>query len=600
MFSKVRLQLGLLSQTQRHKLILLILLQSLLGVLDIFGIGLIGMVGAITAANLTYQTLPDFVKSTLAFFGLENLSVTQQVAVLALTSIVLLVVRTVFSAILTRKNLLFLANISADLSKDVMTKTLNLPLNQIQARENQYYVYAINDGTSSLVLGVIGNATNALVDLNMLILIFLTLFIFDPITSIVGLIFFGAVGVIMYRYLKHKGKHLGERSGELAIQGSQIIRDSLESYRELLIRNANDIYLLKLHKARRAFAEVQANISFIPYLSKYIFESSVIVGGLLISAVQFVRHDAQTAVTSLTVFVAASTRILPSILRFQQSLIQVNTAFGSGRTAETLINYLELQRTPTLASIEPSLGEFQPNIKVRELSFAYPGSESQAIDKCSFEITRGEMVAICGPSGSGKSTLIDLMIGALIPDSGEVLVSGVEPKKCFSNWKDKVSFMSQNFMVQNSTIAENVTFPDEYKPEDRDTVESALKSALLNFDVSKLEAHSPVGERGELLSGGEKQRLGLARALFRDPEILILDEFTSALDQHTEDKVMESVESFKGKKTVIVIAHKLRTLRNADKIMYINHGRILVFGTLEEVQKAVPDFGKQSSIGVFK
>ena len=210
------------------------------------------------------------------------------------------------------------------------------------------------------------------------------------------------------------------------------------------------------------------------------------------------------------------------------------------------------------------------------------------------------MVAICGPSGSGKSTLIDLMIGALIPDSGEVLVSGVEPKKCFSNWKDKVSFMSQNFMVQNSTIAENVTFPDEYKPEDRDTVESALKSALLNFDVSKLEADSPVGERGELLSGGEKQRLGLARALFRDPEILILDEFTSALDQHTEDKVMESVESFKGKKTVIVIAHKLRTLRNADKIMYINHGRILVFGTLEEVQKAVPDFGKQSSIGVFK
>jgi ABC-type multidrug transport system fused ATPase/permease subunit len=594
MFRKVLGQMGLLSQTQKHKLILFIFLQSFLGVLDIIGIGLIGIVGAITAANLTYQSIPSFVQKTLSIFNLDNLSVTHQVAVFAITAILILVVRTLLSAILTRKNLLFLARISANLSKEVMSKTLNLPLNKIQTKENQYYVYSINDGVTSLVLGVLGNATNAIVDLNMLILIFLTLFVFDPITSLVGLFFFGAVGIVMYQYLKHKGKYLGERSGELAVEGAQIIRDSLESYRELLIRDANEVFTIKLQKSRRSFGEVQASISFIPHLSKYIFESSVIIGGVLIAAVQFMRNDAQTAVTSLTVFVAASTRILPSILRFQQSLIQVNTAFGSGKTAEALINFLDSQRTSSPIRPESDLPEFKPSIKVRDLSFMYPDSDSQAIQNFTFEIKPGELVAICGPSGSGKSTLIDLIIGALVPDSGEILVSDVDPKKCFVIWKDKVSFMSQNFMVQNSTIAENVTFPNDYKVEDKDFVESALKSAILSSDVTKLESHSPVGERGELLSGGERQRLGLARALFRNPELLILDEFTSALDQNTEDKVMQTVESLKGIKTILIIAHKNRTLLKADRIMYIDHGKILAFGTLDEVMKTVPHFNKTS------
>jgi ABC-type multidrug transport system fused ATPase/permease subunit len=337
-----------------------------------------------------------------------------------------------------------------------------------------------------------------------------------------------------------------------------------------------------------------------PYVSKYVIESSMVIGAILIAAIQFKMQDAVHAVATLSIFLAAGSRIVPAILRVQQGALSIKSSLGAADP--TLIYIDKLKETDFVQSDsrEPMFShtDFIATVDVNSVSFCYPAKDSNAISDMSLSIKPGQMVALVGPSGGGKTTFIDLILGVLLPSTGEIRISGRSPIEAIKQWPGAIAYVPQNVSIANGSIRSNVEMgyvnSDTYLAQ----LERALRAAHLDQFVlqSPLGLESPVGERGAMLSGGERQRLGIARALFTSPALLVLDEATSALDAETEQLVSESIGKLRGKTTVLMVAHRLSTVKSADTVVYIDAGVILASGSFAEVRTKVPDFDNQAKL----
>jgi ABC-type multidrug transport system fused ATPase/permease subunit len=343
-----------------------------------------------------------------------------------------------------------------------------------------------------------------------------------------------------------------------------------------------------------------AEINFMPYISKYVIESTVILGALLISSITFAVRDLTQGVEVLAIFLAAGLRIAPSVLRVQQSAIQIRGGMGMAGPTLDLID--ELRDVKTIEMKGDSLDllhkGFCPRIDIANVSLTYPYTNQSAVFDITLNIPNGSLIALVGPSGSGKSTIVDVLLGVLTPDSGKVTISEVPPLEAISKWPGAISYVPQDVFISNGTIRENVAlgYPIEFATDE--LVFDALEIAKLDEFVTSLPQglDSPVGERGTKLSGGQRQRLGIARALFTKPNLLVLDEATSSLDGETEAGIAEAIQSLRGSTTVVMIAHRLSTIRNADLIVYLSNGRIIQTGTFNEIRKKLPDFDRQANL----
>jgi ABC-type multidrug transport system fused ATPase/permease subunit len=231
------------------------------------------------------------------------------------------------------------------------------------------------------------------------------------------------------------------------------------------------------------------------------------------------------------------------------------------------------------------------------LRFSYSHSDSFSIRDVNLDIKPGESIAIVGKTGSGKSTLADLILGVLVPSSGSVRISGLDPNVVFKKWPGKIGYVPQTITFFNGTVRENVALGFEKSEVDDIQVRWCLRQVLLETFFDQREGlDTVIGERGIFLSGGQRQRLGIARALYNKPDIIILDEATSALDAETELTISKTIRELSGKKTLLVIAHRLATVQQLDRIAYMKDGQIESVGTFVEVRSKVPDFESQLRI----
>jgi len=331
-----------------------------------------------------------------------------------------------------------------------------------------------------------------------------------------------------------------------------------------------------------------------------VMEIGILVGALLMSAAQFLTTDAITAISSLFIFLAAGMRIAPAVLRVQQGFLGIRMSFGAAAPALDLIALLssEPKRDVSYQNLNVEHTGFQGEIEISNLTFAFPDSKRTILDSISLSVPNGNIVAVVGPSGAGKTTLIDNLLGVLVPRSGKILISGETPTDAANRWPGAIAYVPQDVSIFNGTIAENVALGfelEEIKPE---LIWDALRIAQLDEFVKSLALgiDSPIGEKGSNLSGGQRQRLGIARALYTKPRLLVLDEATSALDGEVEESITGALTNLRGSVTIVLIAHRLSTVRNSDQVIYLEDGIVLSKGSFDQVRKEVPNFDRQASL----
>jgi ABC-type multidrug transport system fused ATPase/permease subunit len=589
-----------LPKSSQKKIIAVIILQIFLSLIDLIGVAVMGLIGALAVSGVQSMQPGDRVSSILNALGLSNLQFQNQVAILTLAATTILVLRTIISILVTRRIFFFLSRQGAKISSDLTSKLLSKPLMDVQSRSTQETLYGLTGGVEAITLGVLGTFITIVADLSLLFVLAIGLFLLDPLIAFTSIIFFGLLGLALYFQMSVKAQRLGILNAELHVASNEKIIEVLQSYRELLVRNRRNYYVREIKKLRLKLAEVLAEIRFMPNISKYIIESGVVVGGVAIAAVQFALQDARNAVATLAVFLAAGTRIAPAIMRLQQSFVQMKNGIGSALPSLHLIE--SLKDSKELSEVDDDLDliheGFMPEILMDSVLLTYAGNQSRALNSVSLQINEGSSLAIVGPSGAGKTSLVDVLLGVHTPSSGSVLISDCSPLEAIAKWPGSISYVPQDIMISNGTFRENVGFGYPVSAIKDEDIWDALEKANLGDFVRGLPLglDTPVGERGTKISGGQRQRLGIARAMFTKPKLLILDEATSSLDGQAELEISDALKNLKGAVTVVMIAHRLSTVRSADQVLYMDEGKIIARGTFDEVRLAVPNFDHQAQL----
>ena len=587
-----------LSRPDQIKVILIALLQVFMGGLDLLGVAAIGLLGALSVSGLQSSSPGSRIEEILRVLQIQNLTFETQATIIGLGAVILLIGRTILSIFFTRRILFFLSQRGAKISADLVSRLLAQPLLIVQARTIQETVFAVTYGVERIVLQVLASAIVWIADFALLVIMVLALFIVNPITAGLTFIVFASVGVILHKFMNVRAGKLGFENSQLSIASSEKIVEVFSSFRESVVRNRRHYYAREFGQIRFNLASISAEMNFLPYVSKYVIETTVIVGAVLIGSTQFLLQDASHAFATIAIFLAAGSRIAPAVLRLQQGTITIKSGLGSASSTLTLIEELGDISISEYSkdSIDLLHDGFVPEILVKDVTFTYPGANVSAISNLTLKVPYGSLLAIVGPSGAGKTTAIDILLGIIKPNSGSVLISGVPPLEAVSKWPGAVAYVPQDVIISTGTIRENIGLGFPLNAVTDEMVNSALKVAHLEKFVASLPegVNTFVGERGTKISGGERQRLGIARAMLTRPRLLVLDEATSSLDSKTEEDISEAINALRGSTTVVVIAHRLSTIRNADTVAYVSHGKVLSVGSFEEVRQNVPEFHQQA------
>ena len=593
----------LLDERDRLVLKLVILAQVLLSVLDLIGVALIGVIGALSVYGIQSQDSGNFAKAITNLIGIESLTFQNQVIVLSILTITILLTKTAASLWITKRSLRFISRRGARLSGLLLRNVLTRPSTEISTYSQQELIYSATTGVQNLTTGLIGISVSTLADLSLLVILTVGLSIYDPILAVTTFSLFITVGAFLTYYLRNKAFKIGSAETKSHVQSNEVMSEVLNTYREAVVRDTRESYVQDFLKLRLGVASALAKRTFMPFASKYVMEVSMIGGAFLIAGIQFALYDSKTATAGLAIFFGASSRIAPAILRIQQGATQIKTYLGQSQMTLDLLRVnapIQIKTGNPSRVLQPdfhSVG-FLPEIVVNDLVFRYSADSSFCLRIPSLVIRPNQHIAIVGESGSGKTTLVDLLLGILVPNLGEVKISGIAPTLAFRHWPGAVGYVPQDTVIASGSIMQNVALGYDIKTVDISRVKECLRLAgLIQFtSENELGIYLQTGGSGHKLSGGQKQRLGIARALYTNPKLLVMDEATSSLDSVTEFDITQALAGLKKNLTLVTIAHRLSTVQAADVVLYMQKGEVLASGSFEAVRDKVKAFDLQANM----
>ncbi|MGC2413895.1 MAG: ABC transporter ATP-binding protein [Stellaceae bacterium] len=482
------------------------------------------------------------------------------------------------------------------LARQLLTGYLSAPYSLHLQRNSAELVGVTTRSVEGFSSGFLVNLLTVLAELLVLLGVTGLLMFVEPLGTLGVLIVLAVPTLIIYRSTQHRlaaSGRIAEQSWSSMVQWAE---QAFRSVKETMITRRRSFFVDQHSYHVQRFTASLRSLSFLSALPRFVIDT-LAISAMVVIATIMLRHgqDLQSILLLLGMFTLAAIRLIPSTSRISTSLAQVRYHYASTEVIYRELRALQQQRSepPTGADEELAhLIPFRRALVIEHLSYRYSEARRPAIDDLSLEIPVGHWVAFIGPTGAGKTTLADLILGLLVPSSGRILVDDRNLHDNLAGWQRNLGYVPQTVYLIDDSIRRNVAFGVPEHEIDDERVWRALDAAQVDHLVRALpgELNAMVGEQGDRLSGGERQRLGIARALYHDPQILVIDEATANLDPGTEAKIVEAIGRLRGKKTIIVITHRLAFARNCDCIYMLAQGRLRNSGGYSDLLLREPAF----------
>jgi ATP-binding cassette subfamily B protein len=483
----------------------------------------------------------------------------------------------------------------ADLSIEVYRRTLYQPYHVHVARNSSEVISGITNKVGGTVLGVVLPLMTLLSSSMLLIAIPLALIVIDPVVALVGTGGFGASYAVITWLSRRRLRRNSQRIADEYTRVVKALQEGLGGIRDVLLDGTQPVYCEVYRQADHVLRRAQGDNVFIAQSPRFAMEA---LGMVLIAALAYVlshqAHGAMTALPVLGALALGAQRLLPAL---QQGYAAWASMAGSHASLAATIELLDQPLPVELLSPAPAPLPFRNAIRFRNVRFRYSSDGPWVLDGLDLTIPQGARIGLVGGTGSGKSTTLDLLMGLLVPTEGEVMVDGqVVTGTLARAWQRTIAHVPQSIYLADTTMAENIAFGIPRAEIDLQRVRDAARQAqIADFIESRPEGYDAhVGERGVRLSGGQRQRIGIARALYKRASVLILDEATSALDNETERSVMQAIEGLQRNLTILLIAHRLSTVRHCDTIAELEHGRIVAQAPYEKLLQCSQSFRRMA------
>ncbi len=420
----------------------------------------------------------------------------------------------------------------------------------------------------------------------------LTLLLCEPVITLVSALILGIFTAILFFVVSPFMRRWGQKSHDLQGGAFDHINKSLGAIRDIKVMNLYSHMISVYQNLTNSFARYLTLSTSQQHVPRLFLETLIVIGFLILVLISSAIDDSkETFIPTLGLFGMAALRLMPSMNRILNAATELHhrTAHIDSLHSD-MTNGIKEAEYPE-RSTKRSL-EFNSVISIENLTFSYSSEIKAALKKINFKINKGESIGLVGPSGSGKTTLVDIFLGFLQPSDGRLLVDGQDVFSNLYNWQQNLGYVPQHIFLADDTLRRNIAFGVADSNIDSRAVDAAIDRAFLRNVVDQLPngLDTIIGENGIRLSGGQRQRVGIARALYRSPSVLVFDEATSSLDTETERKISESIEALTGERTLLIIAHRLSTVRNCNRVVFLNNGEIEAIGTFNDLYQSHADF----------
>ena len=584
MFKLISNLFNLLSPNQRKRFYVLQLLVILMTIVEILGVASIIPFMALVG-DMTQLQQDTFIAKFYQMSGINSES--QFVFVLGICVLIMLFISMIISVFTVWGLSMFANKIGTEIADRLYAHYLN-----------QDWLFHASGSSAQLTkkiatetMRVTGAVLVPLMQLNskviLSLLMSISIFVYDPKVAAIGLSIFAISYFFLFKGVRNRLNKNGIAISEVNEERFRLMNEGFGGIKDVLLMGRDNDFIDRFNKTGKTLAYSQGINAALAQAPRYFVE--LLAFGSMISLILYLiaSHNGNLGMILpiISVYAIGTIKLLPAFQQIYSSIAIIRANIPAFESIQQDL-YDSLIRGETSKKVEQSYLYPKKEISLEKVIFTYPNKKEPALDGLSISIPTNSVIGIVGPSGSGKSTLIDILLGLIEPDQGKLKIDDkiIDNKNCRS-WQNTIGFVAQSIFLSEGSIAENVAFGIPNNEIDFKQVEYALKLAHLTELTKSLKEgiHTKVGERGIQLSGGQRQRIGIARALYHKAEVLMFDEATSSLDGITEKMIMEAIHNFSGQKTIILIAHRLKTVQKCHKIFFVDNGKVADQGTYEEL-----------------
>jgi ABC-type bacteriocin/lantibiotic exporter with double-glycine peptidase domain len=556
----------LISSTHGNKYLYFIFLYFFNLILELLGIGLIVPFLQVIVSKDFYLEIINYLK----IFDFSSLSKSEFLLVFIAFLLSVYTFKALFLTYISYINQKFLIEVKLNLSKKLFSSYLNQPYNFHIENNSSKLSSHINDVNSFVA---VTNSGIILINESLIFFgLFFFLFIFNPILTLTALIFFGFSGIFFYRNVQAKSKIWGSVKQKNNILIFNQIKQSFGAIKELIILGRINYSINKFFNYSRNSAEADFKQGFVISLPRIWLELFGIIGiNIILIFIIYTNQDISIFISTVGLFVVILYRLMPSITRIMNAIQQI-------KFFKPIIDNIHDQMFTDKNFINDKIDVnkriiFNTNIKIKNICYSYKKNKNLIFNNLNFNINKNSFIGISGKSGLGKTTLINIILGIINPDKGTIEVDGVDIKNNLKSWRSIIGYVPQDIYLNDDLLYRNIAFEIPEQEINFDLINEVIALSQLSKFVEMLPKgiNTEVGELGDKISGGQRQRIGIARALYNQPELIIFDEATNALDPKTEESIIKEISLLKNKKTIIFVSHRVETLQKYAEIYELSN-----------------------------